>query len=102
MGTSGEDGNGTYRSHNQSVESGRISGYPSEKDQDSDDDNMSDKSNDFSAQNNLLNYGDFKDDRQIVKNAAENDKYNLVERPKYLLGFELKDQEADFMRNIFQ
>jgi hypothetical protein len=33
------------------------------------------------------------DDRVIVKNPTENQVYNLVERPKYLLAFELKDAE---------
>ena len=33
------------------------------------------------------------DDRVIVKNPTENQVYNLVERPKYLLSFELKDAE---------
>jgi hypothetical protein len=33
------------------------------------------------------------DDRVIVKNSTENQVYNLVERPKYLLSFELKDAE---------
>lgn len=31
------------------------------------------------------------DDRIIIKNATENEDYKLVERPKYLLSFELKD-----------
>lgn len=33
------------------------------------------------------------DDRIIVSNPTDNQNYNLVERPKYLLSFELKDSE---------
>ena len=33
------------------------------------------------------------DDRVIVKNATDNNIYNVVERPKYLLQFEQKDLE---------
>ena len=33
------------------------------------------------------------DERLIVKNPTENQVYNLVERPKYLLMFENKDAE---------
>jgi len=33
------------------------------------------------------------DDRIIVQNATDNQIYNMVERPKYLLQFENKDLE---------
>lgn len=33
------------------------------------------------------------DDRLIIQNPTDNQIYNLVERPKYLLSFELKDSE---------
>ena len=33
------------------------------------------------------------DDRLIIQNATDNQIYNLVERPKYLLQFDLKDSE---------
>ena len=33
------------------------------------------------------------DDRIIVQNPTDNQNYNLVERPKYLLSFELKESE---------
>lgn len=33
------------------------------------------------------------DDRIIIKNATDNNIYNVVERPKYLLQFEQKDLE---------
>ena len=42
---------------------------------------------------NILKTNELKDDKQIVKSAAQNDRYNLVERPRFLLSFELKDQE---------
>jgi len=37
------------------------------------------------------------DDRIIVQSATENQIYNLVERPRYLLQFELKDNEREFL-----
>jgi len=40
------------------------------------------------------------DDRLIIQNATENQIYNLVERPKYLLSFELKDSEQEFLYTI--
>lgn len=40
------------------------------------------------------------DDRVIIQNATENQVYNLVERPKYLLAFELKDSEQEFLYTI--
>ena len=40
------------------------------------------------------------DDRIIVQNPQDNQIYNLVERPKYLLSFELKDQEQEFLYTI--
>jgi hypothetical protein len=33
------------------------------------------------------------DDRLIILNPTDNQIYNLVERPKYLMSFELKDSE---------
>ncbi len=33
------------------------------------------------------------DDKMIILNPTENQIYNLVERPKYLLYFDLKDSE---------
>ena len=40
------------------------------------------------------------DDRLIIQNATDNQIYNLVERPKYLLSFELRDSEQEFMFTI--
>lgn len=40
------------------------------------------------------------DDRIIVKNATDNQIYQVVERPKYLLQFEQKDLEQDFLFQI--
>ena len=39
----------------------------------------------------LLKNNEMKDDKQIVKSAALNDKYNLIERPRFLLQFDLKE-----------
>lgn len=40
------------------------------------------------------------DDRVIIQNPTDNQFYNLVERPKYLLVFELKDSEQEFLYTI--
>lgn len=40
------------------------------------------------------------DDRIIVANPTENQNYYLVERPKYLLSFEFKDSEQEFLFTI--
>lgn len=40
------------------------------------------------------------DDRLIIQNPTENAKYNLVERPKYLLTFENKESENEFLFKI--
>ena len=40
------------------------------------------------------------DDRVIVQNATDNNFYNVVERPKYLLQFEQKDLEQEFLFSI--
>ena len=40
------------------------------------------------------------DDRVIIQNATDNNIYNVVERPKYLLQFEQKDLEQEFLFTI--
>ena len=40
---------------------------------------------------NVMKMSDFKDDKQIVKRLAENERYNLVERPRMLFTFDLKE-----------
>jgi hypothetical protein len=40
------------------------------------------------------------DDRLIIQNPTENAKYNLVERPKYLLHFEGVESEIEFLFKI--
>ena len=40
------------------------------------------------------------DDRIIIQNPTENAKYNLVERPKYLLQFEQSESESEFLFKI--
>jgi len=40
------------------------------------------------------------DDRIIIQNPTENAKYNLVERPKYLLQFEGVESEQEFLFKI--
>lgn len=44
-----------------------------------------------------MNFGDFKDDRQISKNPVENSQYNLVERPTYLFHFKESSLEKMFL-----
>ena len=45
-------------------------------------------------------FHDMKDDKQIVKSGAQNERYNLVERPKFLLSFDLKEQEYRFYSSL--
>ena len=40
------------------------------------------------------------DDRIIILNATDNNMYNVVERPKYLLQFDQKDLEQEFLFSI--
>lgn len=51
---------------------------------------------------NILKTNELKDDKQIVKSAAQNDRYNLVERPRFLISFELKDQEQAFLHSLLK
>lgn len=43
-----------------------------------------------------------KDDRQIVKIAATNDKYKLVERPRFLFSFDTVTWESKFATSVFR
>ena len=45
---------------------------------------------------NRRNFADYQDDRKIVKMAALNDKYKLVERPRFLFSFENTIWEGKF------
>jgi hypothetical protein len=70
---------------------------------DDSEDNLSVKSDLFDDQNmNVFGFNDDLnlDDRIIVQNAQDNQQYNMVERPKYLLQFEQKDLEQDFLYQI--
>lgn len=51
---------------------------------------------------NVLKTNELKDDKQIVKSAALNEIYNLVERPRFLLSFELKEQENAFLHSLLK
>ena len=52
---------------------------------------VNDDSFDDDEAGNILKTNELKDDKLIVKSAAMNDRYNLVERPRFLISFELKD-----------
>ena len=54
-------------------------------------DGEDDDSFDDDEAGNILKTNELKDDKQIVKSAAQNDMYNLVERPRFLISFELRD-----------
>ena len=43
-----------------------------------------------------------KDDRTIVKIPALNDKYKLVERPRFLISFSMVTWEGKFATSVFQ
>lgn len=51
---------------------------------------------------NRRNFSDYQDDRKIVKQAALNDKYKLVERPRFLFSFENYTWEAKFATWVFR
>lgn len=48
---------------------------------------------------NKLNFDEVRDDKQIVKIAAQNDRYRLVERPRFLMNFESREWEGQFTEN---
>ena len=50
----------------------------------------------------MVKFSELKDDKQIVKSAAQNERYNLVERPKFLFSFDLKEQEYRFYASLLQ
>ena len=50
----------------------------------------------------ILKNNELKDDKQIVKQAAQNEKYNLVERPRFLFSFDLRDQENSFLHSLLR
>ena len=51
---------------------------------------------------NRRNFSDYQDDRKIVKLAALNDKYKLVERPRFLFAFENTIWEGKFATWVFR
>lgn len=51
---------------------------------------------------NKHNFAEMKDDRAIVKIAATNDKYKLVERPRFLFSFETMTWENKFATSVFR
>lgn len=51
---------------------------------------------------NRRNFSDYQDDRKIVKQVALNDKYKLVERPRFLFQFENTTWEPKFGAWVFR
>ena len=51
---------------------------------------------------NRRNFSDYQDDRKILQIAALNDKYKLVERPRFLLQFENSVWESKFGAWVFR
>ena len=51
---------------------------------------------------NKRNFAEMKDDRAIVKIAAINDKYKLVERPRFLFSFDTTTWESKFATSVFR
>lgn len=47
-------------------------------------------------------FEELRDDRTIVKKAALNDKYKLVERPKFLMNFETREWEGRYAATQFR
>ena len=70
--------------------SDRMSSLQNDTDRD-DQKSLNDDSFEEDEAGNILKVNELKDDKQIVKSAAQNDMYNLVERPRFLISFELRD-----------
>ena len=49
-----------------------------------------------------FNFTQFKDDRLIAKNPSLNTRYNCVERPRFLMQFELKEKENEFYSTLLR
>ena len=47
-------------------------------------------------------FEELKDDKAIVKKAAQNDRYKLVERPKFLMSFESREWEGRYAAKQFR
>ena len=97
-------GETSYRSGSSS----KNEGYISERDHDdvlaadSDDENTS-VANVFDGNEfDKRVFEDLRDDRAIVKKAAQNDKYKLVERPKFLMNFETREWEGRYAATQFR
>ena len=95
-------GRASFRSQNSSNQDG----YLTERDAeelyvDSDEDNKSVQSN-SDAFFDKRTYEELKDDKTIVKIAAMNDKYKLVERPKFLMNFDTREWEARYAATMFR
>lgn len=89
---SGSQSRGAYDSHRGLLDRDYYQNYEQEE-QFENESNKSDQIDDGTM--NVFGFNDDLnlDDRLIIQNATENQIYNLVERPKYLLSFELKDSE---------
>jgi len=97
-------GAASYRSGSSS----KNEGYISERDNDdmlavdSDEDNASVENYFDGNEFDKRIFEDLRDDRAIVKKAAQNDKYKLVERPKYLINFETREWEGRYAATQFR
>lgn len=69
---------------------------------DSDDENTSDANVFDGNEFDKRVFEDLRDDRAIVKKAAQNDKYKLVERPKFLMNFETREWEGRYAATQFR
>ena len=66
------------------------------------DENVSFEGNIEDAAFNRRNFSDYQDDRKIVKIAAINEKYKLVERPRFLFSFDNITWENKFAAWVFR
>ena len=82
-----------YDSHRGLMDRGENMQYFDRDDQYENESNKTDQVDDGTM--NVFGFNDDLnlDDRLIILNHTDNQIYNLVERPKYLMSFELKDSE---------
>ena len=98
-------GAASYRSGSTSKNEGYISERDGDDllaaDSDEDDDTSVDNGFDGNEFDKRI-FEDLKEDRAIVKKAAQNDKYKLVERPKFLINFETREWESKYAATQFR
>jgi len=93
----GNEGHNSYRVHDPDAVNSRNDDSVTLNDEEFDHQSIDDSLEDQNIGGNIVKMGDLnKDDKLIVKRLAENERYNLVERPRFLFSFDLNEQEKMF------